>query len=125
MASLEAPGEEIPESKIKENLIKRLQKLFEEHSPDGWFNSKRFPGSHPVSLTREHLSGTTDYLVCEKSDGVRYLMYLPQIVNIRGINECHCFLVDRKYRFWRITVLLPGALLKGDCLFDVELVHRL
>ena len=122
MVSLEAPGEEVPDSKIKENLIKRLEVLFEDHSPDGWFNRRRFPGGHPVSLAREHLSGNIEYLVCEKSDGIRYLMYLPQILNIRGINECHGFLVDRKYKFWRITVLLPGTLIKGDCLFDVELV---
>ena len=122
MVSLEMPGEELPDSKVKENLQKRMQRLFEENSSDACYQLKRFPGSHPISLAREHLSTAADYLVCEKSDGIRYLLYLPQILNIKGINECHGFLVDRKYRFWRITVLVPSTMLKGDSLYDVELV---
>jgi mRNA guanylyltransferase len=122
MATLESPGEEVPDSKIREALKRRIQALFEESSPDGTFQKKNFPGSHPVSFSRDHLSGSTEYLVCEKSDGVRYLFYVPQIVNVRGVNECHCFLIDRKYSFWRITVLVPASILKADSLFDVELV---
>lgn len=121
MINLEAPGEEV-QSKIKENLLRHLQHLFDQNMSDFVFNPKKFPGSHPVSFTRDHLSGFSDYLVCEKSDGVRYLLFLPEIPNIRGLNDCQGFLIDRKNTFWRITVSVPASVLKGHSLFDVELV---
>jgi mRNA guanylyltransferase len=121
MLNLEAPGEQAS-LKISETLLRILQKLFESNLSDFLFNPKKFTGSHPVSFAREHFSETQEYLVCEKSDGVRYLLFLPEIPNIRGINECQGFLIDRKNIFWKVNVLIPSGVIKGHSLFDVELV---
>ena len=121
MINLEVPGEPVS-GKVTEQLLRVLQKLFEANTPDFIFNPKKFIGSHPVSFSREHFAESQDYLVCEKSDGVRYLLFLPEIPNIRGVNECQGFLIDRKNLFWKINVLIPASILKGHSLFDVELV---
>src|SRR4051812_28552485 len=42
--------------------------------------SKQFYGAHPISLEKKHLKEIKeqyqDFLVCEKTDGTRYLMYI-------------------------------------------------
>ncbi|KAI0887221.1 mRNA capping enzyme, alpha subunit [Annulohypoxylon maeteangense] len=90
-------------------------------------NSTAFPGAQPVSFTRKHLDELLrdDYYVCEKSDGIRYLLYLAAD---EGNNECHYF-IDRKNDYWYIDegslhFPLPGnlqAFHKGTIL-DGELV---
>ncbi|KAM7201036.1 mRNA capping enzyme alpha subunit-like protein [Naviculisporaceae sp. PSN 640] len=57
-----------------------------------------FPGAQPVSFSRQHLDELMreDYFVCEKSDGIRYLLYLTQ--DEHG-NESH-YLIDRKNDYW-------------------------
>ncbi|KAL2156507.1 hypothetical protein VTH82DRAFT_1252 [Thermothelomyces myriococcoides] len=61
-------------------------------------NSHSFPGAQPVSFSRKHIDELRreDYYVCEKSDGIRYLLYLT--ADEHG-NECH-YLVDRKNDYW-------------------------
>ncbi|PHH63206.1 hypothetical protein CDD81_6158 [Ophiocordyceps australis] len=60
-----------------------------------------FPGAQPVSFARKHLDELTmqDYYVCEKSDGIRYLLYSTADEN--G-GEAH-YLIDRKNDYWFIT----------------------
>ncbi|KAF5026649.1 hypothetical protein F66182_1275 [Fusarium sp. NRRL 66182] len=60
-----------------------------------------FPGAQPVSFARQHLEELTkkDYYVCEKSDGIRYLLYSTE--DGAG-NEVH-YLIDRKNDYWFIT----------------------
>ncbi|KAI1212453.1 mRNA capping enzyme, alpha subunit [Annulohypoxylon truncatum] len=90
-------------------------------------NSTAFPGAQPVSFTRKHLDELLreDYYVCEKSDGIRYLLYLAADDYNQ---ECH-YLIDRKNDYWYIEegslhFPLPGnlqAFHKGTIL-DGELV---
>lgn len=75
-----------------------------------------FPGSQPVTMMRKDIGRLLkeDYYVCEKTDGVRALMY---IANIRG--KMYVFLIDRKCRVVRIRKrVFPG----GSSLFDGEVV---
>ncbi|CAG9937807.1 unnamed protein product [Clonostachys rosea f. rosea IK726] len=59
-----------------------------------------FPGAQPVSFAKQHLDELTkkDYFVCEKSDGIRYLLYSTEDQG----REAH-FLIDRKNDYWYIN----------------------
>ncbi|KAK1828427.1 mRNA capping enzyme alpha subunit-like protein [Podospora conica] len=59
-----------------------------------------FPGAQPVSFARSHLDALrqSDYYVCEKSDGIRYLLYLTE--DESGAEAC--YLIDRKNDYWFI-----------------------
>jgi len=69
---------------------------------------KSFPGSHVVSLTRKALYDTLakqSYYVCEKTDGVRYLLLCAQ---------GQCFLIDRKDRYTWVNIFLPRRARPSD-----------
>jgi mRNA guanylyltransferase len=59
-----------------------------------------FPGAQPVSFARQHIEELTkaDYYVCEKSDGIRYLLYST---SGQDEEEVH-YLIDRKNDYWYI-----------------------
>ncbi|KAL1882772.1 hypothetical protein VTK73DRAFT_897 [Phialemonium thermophilum] len=86
-----------------------------------------FPGAQPVSFERRHLEELRqqDYYVCEKSDGIRYLLYLTTDEDGR---ELH-YLIDRKNDYWWIqhrNLHFPlkdnDAGFHTDTLIDGELV---
>ncbi|KAI3343359.1 mRNA capping enzyme [Ustulina deusta] len=62
--------------------------------------STGFPGAQPVSFSRKHLDELRreDYYVCEKSDGMRYLLYMT---DDEDGQEVHYF-IDRKNDYWFI-----------------------
>ncbi|MCJ1307377.1 Dcp1p-Dcp2p decapping enzyme complex alpha subunit [Agyrium rufum] len=84
-----------------------------------------FPGAQPVSFARRHLHELTkeDYYVCEKSDGIRCLMYCTN----DGPNEV-TYLIDRKNDYYWVQSLhfpLPDdqQLFHINTLIDGELVN--
>jgi mRNA guanylyltransferase len=61
-----------------------------------------FPGAQPVSFASRHLSELRhqDYFVCEKTDGIRYLMYCTR----EGEKDIH-YLIDRRNDYYYIPGL--------------------
>ena len=128
---------------IKSNIIEVFQTIsqniekFQEQNPEYLghimknLNSRysnntkfNFPGLQVINMDREKLNFFTHYperfLLCEKSDGVRYLLI--------QYNNGICHLVARNLEFFEIYISekLPSTQLKGewriDYLLDGELV---
>ena len=91
--------------------------------------STAFPGAQPVSFAAQHILELQkqDYYVCEKSDGIRCLMYLTSDVGPREVT----YLIDRKNDYYWVDNLhfpLPdderefheGTLVDGELVNDVE-----
>jgi len=94
-----------------------------------------FPGAQPVSFARKHFAELqhTDYFLCEKTDGIRCLLYLTAFVGEGPDSEAQ-FLIDRKNEYYYIPrdtlhlprdehnfmtfhngTLLDGELVRQDC----------
>ena len=93
-------------------------------------SSSRFPGSQPVSFELKSLEllEKKDFWVCEKSDGVRVLVYIV-VNNITGMQET--WLVDRKQKFSKVEGLmfphhmdprmpLSETIIDGELVYDEE-----
>ena len=63
-------------------------------------NETRFPGAQPVSMQKHHVERLRKHthLVCEKSDGVRYLLL---------VYKYRAFFVDRELNFFEVSDMLP------------------
>ncbi|KAF8586561.1 mRNA capping enzyme [Ramaria rubella] len=85
---------------------------------------KLFPGSQPISFGKKDLVRleTEDYWVCEKSDGVRVLVFVRRIENVSEV-----YLIDRHDRYRMVSGYYfpfhedPRRPL-GDTILDGELV---
>ena len=117
------PPPRIPGDKAEGKLLHVLQtevaKLLERES-------LRFPGAQPVSFAARHLRELVqqDYYVCEKSDGIRCLMYLTR--DEKGAELT--YLIDRKNDYYWVRGLhfpLPDSeqAFHIDTLIDGELVN--
>ncbi|KIW41423.1 uncharacterized protein PV06_06984 [Exophiala oligosperma] len=64
--------------------------------------NRNFPGAQPVSFAAKHITELKreDYYVCEKTDGMRYLMYLTR----DGERDIH-YLIDRKNDYYYVPGL--------------------
>jgi len=80
-------------------------------------NKEFFPAPQPVSLERRDLSKLIDYdyLVCAKSDGMRFLLVCY---------EGSSYMVDRAFKFYKVKLNFKGLEVDGKLggIFDGELV---
>ncbi|KZT35071.1 mRNA capping enzyme, alpha subunit [Sistotremastrum suecicum HHB10207 ss-3] len=114
------PGDLIPDDRA-EWLRQRVAELCHSTSP-------RFPGSQPVSFRRGDLEKleNDDFWVCEKSDGIRVLVFV-----LPGGSGQDTFLIDRhnKYRIVQGFVFphhtdprrpLRASILDGELVLDTD-----
>ncbi|OCF40157.1 mRNA guanylyltransferase [Kwoniella heveanensis CBS 569] len=93
-------------------------------------NSPKFPGSQPVSFTSRSLDllESMNFWVCEKSDGVRVLVFI--VMNAMSGNQ-EVWLIDRKERYFAMQDLhfphwenidnpLGETILDGELVIDVD-----
>jgi len=80
-----------------------------------------FPGPQPVSLERRDLFKLKrfPYLVCVKSDGMRFMMLCTQSVNATGGPKC--YMIDRAFRPFEVEQAFDNVVYTNT-LFDGELV---
>ncbi|MCJ1286325.1 Dcp1p-Dcp2p decapping enzyme complex alpha subunit [Xylographa opegraphella] len=120
-----APPPTIPGAKASGPLLSTLR---EEVARLLGRDNKSFPGAQPVSFAARHLLELQkqDYYVCEKSDGIRCLMYLTN----DGPWEV-TYLIDRKNDYYHVQGLhfpVPddeklfhmGTLVDGELVNDTE-----
>lgn len=93
--------------------------------------SRGFPGAQPVSFARQHFRELeqNDYYLCEKTDGIRCLLYLTFFVENGEKVEAN-FLIDRKNDYYHVNnphfhfpmLNQPFESYHTDTLLDGELV---
>ncbi|KAM0681252.1 Dcp1p-Dcp2p decapping enzyme complex alpha subunit [Glugoides intestinalis] len=98
-------GRELPE-KVSNQLLQLMKDALEIKK-----DTDEFIGSHPVTFSKESIQSllNEDYFVCEKSDGIRLMMF---------IYEGTVYFYDRKNRFY-VTDLIFKA--QFQFLFDGEM----
>lgn len=85
-------------------------------------NIERFPGPQPISIEKKHihLLSKNEYLVCEKTDGVRHFL----ICFTDSQNRKICALVNRSFEYTLYPLTVPrDTLLDGELLGDTFIVH--
>jgi mRNA guanylyltransferase len=97
-------------------------------------DTTRFPGAQPVSFAREHVTELQrqEYFMCEKTDGLRCLLFMWWQSGPGDSLEPLTFLIDRKNNYYNVQPALripyykeptnPEMFLFG-ALLDGELVH--
>lgn len=87
--------------------------------------NNKFPGAQPVSFARRHIEELKrqDYFVCEKTDGIRCLMYFLQ-----WEGEDVTYLIDRKNDYYQVDKIHfrkptgephTSTILDGELVIDI------
>jgi mRNA guanylyltransferase len=122
----EIPGFLIPNDEAQP-LKEAVANLLERDNP-------RFPGAQPVSFAREHVAELqrSEYFMCEKTDGLRVLLFLWWQEGADGNFEPLTFLIDRKNNYYNVQppFRIPHYLHPNESepflfgtILDGELVH--
>lgn len=96
---------------IKEYLYERL----------GSSDKNRFPGPQPISIERKHFQilKHSEYLVCEKTDGVRHFL-----VCFSSGDKKVCALVNRSFDYICFPLTVPrGTILDGELIGNTYVIH--
>ena len=96
-----------------------------------WGTKDYFPGPQPISIERKHFQilRNNEYVVCEKTDGLRYMMVA---LTYEGIRKC--IFVNRSFEMFEVSISLrrpayEGTILEGELyestlmVYDAILVH--
>lgn len=96
----------------REALLKTLCSMW------GIAQTERFPGATCISIEREHFVDLQafKYWVCEKTDGIRYLMMCVVYKDLNLIT-----LINRNFEIFLLGISIPTVLFQGT-IFDGELV---
>jgi len=107
------------DSTLYEQAMAKMGRLWGVNGP------LRFnPCANPVSLERCHLRDLEerDYVVAEKSDGVRYALALLELDAGAGNAVLIALMVDRNLDAFEVRVNAPADDFAAGCIFDGELV---
>jgi len=90
-----------------------------------WGTEEYFPGPQPISIERKHfhILQNNDYVVCEKTDGMRYMMVA---LTYEGARKC--IFVNRSFEMFEVSISLrrpayEGTILDGELYQDTLMVY--
>ena len=101
-------------------LSKDLKKFIQEKWDST--NIDRFPGPQPISIEKKHIQllSKNEYLVCEKTDGVRHFL----VCFTDSQNRKICALVNRSFDYTLYPLTIPrDTLLDGELLGNTFIIH--
>jgi len=90
------------------------------HQAWGSRSADTFPGPHPVSIERKHLGllRSQEYVVCEKTDGIRYLL-----VCLTHEDRKYAVFVNRKLDMTPVQLAIPrNTILDGELIGDTFMI---
>lgn len=92
-ADIYCPGEKLENDIMIEKIRNKINTML------NW-KKKGFPGSNPVSLTNFNVNNIfkNDYIICEKTDGVRYFLFVASGTT---------FFIDRNYTIFKNDIHIP------------------
>lgn len=108
------------DSPFYDQIMRKMSQLWGVGNNPLKFN----PCANPISLERHHLVDLVhkDYVVAEKSDGVRYALALLELQQFNGAPFYMGVMVNRNLDVFEVRVTAPLYDFQKGCIFDGELV---